>query len=315
VSCGASGAALAAALDAAAGEAPESAARARLALDRVLAPLATSAWPEVAWRFSRLCPGGYPIELVWRPGRPGVFWTAEAAAPELPEAGRLERAAALLPAIAGLPADDRDIARLAALQAGARLLWGAWIGGRHEAAGDSAKLYAEVPAGRMAALGAAFPAAAAWIATLPAGALPRLVGLEPSRRRWEVYARIPAHEPGGLFAPLKAAGAAGNAIPGLLGELAGGDPEAALEGKGIGLSLALEAEGRLAGIAVIVVARRLAGTEDRLKKRLAPFLAGPGAALGRHWAAGGATATLLSVTGAADGSGRWHLGLRANLPA
>ncbi|MCO6419869.1 hypothetical protein JYK14_27455, partial [Siccirubricoccus sp. KC 17139] len=51
-----------------------------------------SAWPEVAWRFSDIAPGGFPAELIWRPARPGLFWTAEPAPPELPASRRLAAA-------------------------------------------------------------------------------------------------------------------------------------------------------------------------------------------------------------------------------
>lgn len=135
-------AALAATLTRLATVAPVGAGRAQAVLDEVLAPLARSAWPEIAYRSSRLTPDRSPVELAWTSRDPAVRWTAEVAAPEVPSSARLALAAAR----ASLP--DATTARLAGLQQGGRLRYGAWLGGRHDEDGtDRFKVYAEVPPG------------------------------------------------------------------------------------------------------------------------------------------------------------------------
>lgn len=302
--------AVGAALAACAADEPEAARRGRLALDRVLAGVRGSAWPEVAWRFSRLCPGGFPVEFVWRPGHPGTFWTAEVAGPEMQEAERLACAARLLSEL-GSPAPGANLlSSLVALQAGVPLAWGAWLAGRHTAAGDRFKLYAEVPPECRAALARAFPAASVWLASLPRRSRMRLVGHEPANGRTELYARLIGFEPGDLYLPMQAAGPAGRTLAKALTELCGGLPDDTLDGKGIGASVTLDGGGEIAGMAAIVVARRLLGSERRLKQRLAPLAARPGSALARLWLAGGADATLLSLSASTGGAAALHLGLR-----
>lgn len=134
-----SAAALARVLDAVEAEAPEPVARGRLALGRALGWMGRTSWPEAAWAFSGLA-SGTPVELVWRPGRPGLFWTAEPAAPELARARRFHRGLAVLRANgAGLRADGRRLARHAF--AATRVDWPVFVAGRHEGGGDSGKLY------------------------------------------------------------------------------------------------------------------------------------------------------------------------------
>jgi hypothetical protein len=285
---------------------PGPAARAAAALERVLAGIEASPWPEAAWRFSQLCPAGWPVELVWRPGWPGVAWVAEIGGPEIDERARLDRAAGLATALGRTPPDVAWMAHLAALQAGTRLRWGAWLGGRHDGACDRAKLYAELPPLEPGALGRLFAGAAPWLATLPQAARARLAAHEPASGRTELYLRIPAYAPGDLYAPLKAAGMADGALPALLARLCGIWPEAALEGRGIGLSLALDVAGAMDAMAVILVARSLPGGEARLRGRALGLASGGGPA--RLWASGGLAATLLTVAGRRDGSARFSLG-------
>lgn len=135
-------AALAATLSRLVTVAPVGARRAQAVLDGVLAPLARSVWPEIAYRSSRLTPDRSPVELAWTSRDPAVRWTAEVAAPEVASSARLALAAAR----ASLP--DATVAALAGLQRGGPLRYGAWLGGRHDEDGtDRFKVYAEVPPG------------------------------------------------------------------------------------------------------------------------------------------------------------------------
>ena len=109
-----------------------------------LAPLAGSVWPEVAWRFSRLTRDGCPVELGFSTHTPAVRATLEVAGPECGTHARLDAACALLQAL-GLPSPDAPrVAAWRALQAGAALRWGSWVGLRHEAGKLRAKLYVEL---------------------------------------------------------------------------------------------------------------------------------------------------------------------------
>lgn len=114
-------------------------ARGRAALARTLAWTTKTDWGEVAWSFSDLA-GGSPVELVWRPGRPGLFWTAEPAPPEWPGSRRLERALALA-RVLGMRFVRGETRMLREMSASAQSPWPLWLSGRHEDAGDAAKLY------------------------------------------------------------------------------------------------------------------------------------------------------------------------------
>jgi hypothetical protein len=133
------------------------------ALASVLLPLRRSAWPEVAWRSSRLTNTGTPVELAWSSRDPALRWSAEACAPEHPDVARVAAASAWLAARSeipaappGLPGETRP----------AR--WGAWVGGRHDHDGDRYKLYLEVrdeapvPGLLPAPLRAALPRGVGW---------------------------------------------------------------------------------------------------------------------------------------------------------
>ncbi|HOZ34958.1 MAG TPA: hypothetical protein PLM52_18960 [Tabrizicola sp.] len=134
--------ALARLLDALEAEAPDAVARGRVALGRALGWLDRTDWPEAAWAFSGLA-SGTPLELVWRPGRPGLFWTAEPAAPELPRPRRLRRGLAVLRANGtGLgPGREGLVRRVCRDAPGA---WPVFVAGRHDGAGrDTGKAYVQ----------------------------------------------------------------------------------------------------------------------------------------------------------------------------
>lgn len=130
-----------------AGCAAPSAARAGARIGEVLAPVAASVWPEVAWRSSRLTNTGMPLEFAWTSrdeggGAVAIRWTAEVAPPETPDHERLGIAARL--AFTDGP-DAVCLARIREVQAPLRLRFGAWLGVRHKDGGDEAKVYAELP--------------------------------------------------------------------------------------------------------------------------------------------------------------------------
>jgi hypothetical protein len=125
-----------AALDRMAGVAPKAARRASRALETILARWsATLDGPHAG----RLTTGGFPVEIVCTSLDAAVRYTSEVAGPAVAPLHRLQIARTLL-ATFGL---HRPFP-LQHIQDGAGTLgWGAWLGGRHTAAGDSYKVYAE----------------------------------------------------------------------------------------------------------------------------------------------------------------------------
>jgi hypothetical protein len=123
---------------------PEQYRAARKAIAVVLQPLEHSAWPEVAWSFSPLAPGGMPFEFSWRPGAKVLGWTSEVAGPETPEHRRLRLAVRQVRAL-NAPAPPEDMVRaIGGAQHGRALAWGAWIGVKHRKSASSYKIYAEL---------------------------------------------------------------------------------------------------------------------------------------------------------------------------
>jgi hypothetical protein len=116
--------------------------RAARRLAQILQPVTHSAWPEVALVFSRLTNTGMPVEFAWTSREPSLRWTAEVAPPEVPESSRVGVAFAT----AGM---SGAAAPWAALQHGERLHYGAWLGMRHSGDSDVAKVYVELPSGRL----------------------------------------------------------------------------------------------------------------------------------------------------------------------
>lgn len=254
-------------------EAPEPVARGRRALERALGWTARTEWPEIAWQFSPLA-DGVPVELVWRPGRPGLFWTAEPAAPEWSGARCLTRALALLRTIdGGLPCGLRAAAREALGQGDEP--WPVWVAGRHDARGDAGKLYVlcrRVP-----------PGAERAAPLLRADDQPMMLGLAHDGSR-ELYWARPTRIAGDLWrlcadpevAPLA------KALDVALADWTGGglDDEDASR---LGLSLALDPTGRVVALAAFMRVSA-AGGEERVRNRLLDAGGEANPALATLWA-------------------------------
>ncbi|MCT9010791.1 hypothetical protein [Streptomyces rhizosphaerihabitans] len=240
-------------------------------LDAAVNRLESSSWPEVASTWSRLTPTGFPVELATASqstgprGSGGLRWTAEVAGPELPEAHRLPRAAALLAASGQAPRPDL-VARLVAAQSSTALRFGAWLGGR-ETTGRTPglKLYAELPS--LAAAPLPGHIEAAWY-RLPTGTRPRMLGVEPARGRYELYARLPSVDAFDLLTFLYAAG-----HPAALAVLDAGLPDGLrrLSGRRLGLSMAWTADSPIT-LTLFVSARTLFPMAPDALAELAPAL-------------------------------------------
>ncbi|PRY17417.1 hypothetical protein [Kineococcus rhizosphaerae] len=226
----------------------------------VLAPLARSAWPEVAWRCGVLTATGYPVELAWASRDAAVRWTCEVAGPEAPQAGRLERAGQL----AGV-----DVAAWGAAQRGGPLRYGAWLGVRWLAGARRAKVYAELPTGTLPP--GSWTPAARDLARAVLDLTWRMAGVNDDGSV-ELYARVP--EPS--WAQLRAVsatvgdtGALVAGVRGLLGERGEHLPRPS------GLSLAVSPAGVPLALTWFTVAARVwsrDGSVGRSLERVVPAL-------------------------------------------
>lgn len=250
------------------------------------------------WARSTLTADGFPCELTFGSGAPCVRYAVEPAA----ASARLRRAACeSLLARAGVPALPAVMRhRIDALQEGAALAYGAWIGASHDRTEDRYKLYVEVP------VHGANGAARAMLTDYLGHAAPhrryrlRMLGCDPLAGTVELYFR----SEDGLPPHLAPAGR-----PGLLARLAGRQPA--------GFSLALGADGRLAATSRYVFANRALGADAQLRRRVLRHAARHGWQLSGYAAASAPTATaatearhgLLAWITRFNGPGEVRLGL------
>lgn len=284
-------------LDALAQEAPEPVARGRAALERTLGWTGRTSWGDVAWSFSDLA-GGCPVELVWRPGRPGLFWTAEPAAPEWPTPRRLKRALALARTFGArfAPAEATWLATMLARSAP----WPVWLAGRHDASGDETKLYALIDADAIRCS-----------PLLRHDDCPVMIGLAPdggSELYWRRPARLPgdrwrlAREPG--LGPLV------DRLDAALIEWTGDGLETEAAGR-IGLSLKRSRTGKSEALAAFLRVRQ-AGSEAGVRERLLAAGGDTNPALARLWAAGRLRPMFLTLATTAD-TMKPSIGFRMNI--
>jgi hypothetical protein len=287
-----SAAALASVLDVLALEAPVEVARGRAALKRVLGWTDTSTWTEVAWSFSDLA-GGSPVEIVWRPGRPGLFWTAEPAPPEWPASRRLQRALALA-RVLGSRFSSEEIRKFRTLASSARSPWPIWIGGRHDATGDVTKLYAL--------------AGSAQIEDFlqgPTAALRRpgdemaMVGFSPDGGR-ELYWRRPSAEPGDCWRMAREPSLSRfvSRLDAELKDWTGQGLDGTDLGR-IGLSLRLAPDGQPEALAAFMRIRQV-GREQNVRRRLLKAGGFSNPALASFWAAGRLRPMFLTLAATSD---------------
>jgi hypothetical protein len=251
---------------------PGPAARAREALDVVLARVRRSCWPEVAWRFSRLTASGCPVELSFSSADPAVRYTAEVAGPEF---GNEERLRLTQEVLRGLTPNAEVPPRLwqslQAVQRGRELNWGAWLGGRHDEQGSRFKLYAEVPreagdeVGRLTAdlLG---PEA------LLAHRRPRMegIGYEPWSGRLELYYRVgglDVWETGSLLLQGDFAARQGDLLD-LLEVVFGRAVRPRLPLNRFGYSLTFDRSGRMAVCSLFCYAIDVFGVDSHARRRV-----------------------------------------------
>ncbi len=268
--------ALGAVLDRLEAEAPVAAARGRRSLMQALAWVSDTDWADVACLFSPLA-DGLPVELVWRPGEPGLFWTAEPAAPEWTPDARLERALALAEN-SGERFTAADRALLARLVDVAPSPWALWLAGRHRGSSDSAKVYVLLSA----ETGAATERLAPLLPALRDGDLPVMLGIEPDGAL-ELYWRRTVRRPGDRYrvAQIPGADIAVERLEHALREWTGAgldDPVACR----LGLSLRLAPDRRVVAAAAFVRASAVAPAAT-LRRRLLDAGGARNPALSQLW--------------------------------
>jgi hypothetical protein len=117
------------------------------ALDVCLAPLGRSAWPEVAWGFSRLTTTHFPVEFGFSTQEDVLRVTLEVAGPETPDDLRLDAALDLVAELGLARPAAATVAAWRELQSAAALRWGCWLSLRQTERGIGVKLYIEAPRG------------------------------------------------------------------------------------------------------------------------------------------------------------------------
>jgi hypothetical protein len=210
-------------------------------------------WPDVAWSFSRLTADGFPFELSFvgtdctaaggsRGFSPGLRWTAEVAGPEVATQERLRQAVDWI-AATGTPI-DAAAENLRDLQQGACLRWGAWLGGRYRDGRDSFKVYAEAP--RRSSSGGL-----------------RMIGFDCDRQLVERYYRPGRLRVSEVEALLARAGLAGRTeeLLDVVSACTGWPARPELPGANFGVSVASDADGNTAAVAVIAFARYVFGVD------------------------------------------------------
>ncbi|QXQ07498.1 hypothetical protein KX816_05595 [Sphingosinicellaceae bacterium] len=286
-------------LDTISAEAPEAVQRGRFALVEALGWTKTTTWPVVR-QFSGLAEGA-PFELIWRPGRPGLYWTAEPAASELARDRRIERSVELVETIGGrLDAPTRQLALATANASSAN--WPVWVAGRHTKRSDAAKLYVLVNA---------VPPAFEAVTPLLRGAdQPTMIGLTPQGER-EFYWTRPTRDAGDLrqLRADRATAPLAEMLNAALIDWTGSGFEDKAGGR-LRLSLRYGVSGQPETLAAFVRVDA-AGGGPRVRIRLLARGGNDNPALARCWADGQLRPMLLSLAASTDGL-NLALGLRDN---
>jgi hypothetical protein len=244
------------------------AATTRESLERILAGVSRSRWPEVAWSFSRLTACGFPLELSFAPDD-AIRYTAEVAGAELDDHERLHVALELGRALGGHEPAAAPLQTIEALQRGGALRFGSWLGARHSPTRRAYKLYAEIPRNldppARAALERLFP----W--GLDGMLEPRGAGLELDTSAYEVYFRcagsIESWQVERLLWRLDLA----ETLPALRDLIEGACErpfERAARGRNLGVSVAFTPDGAVAAFSLFGYARRLLGVDAVARRRV-----------------------------------------------
>ncbi|MGH9766235.1 MAG: hypothetical protein ACREAB_02270, partial [Blastocatellia bacterium] len=294
-----------------------------------------SHWPEVAWEFSLLTGGGFPLEFSFSSAGETIRYTAEVAGPEFAEAERVRRAAQLLSRLGKKAPAAEVMALLDRIQSAVPLRYGAWIGGRHSREGDRFKLYAEVPKsgateteGLIHQLLGPEP-----LLSRAAQGAPQLmmIGHEPESSRLELYFSVEGLEPWEVGWLMKRAGLASREaeLLGLIGETYGRSVERRLPGSRLGFSFSVlpdgpdGADGASMIFSIFSYAGSVCGSDQGIRRRLLALAQSRGWDFGSYESLSEPIAgrsvwmtyhTMMTFSVAAEGAPVLHIGLRPPEP-
>jgi hypothetical protein len=224
-----------------------------------------------AWRACRLTGDGFPFELAFCTGDDRLRFTVEPDDGGLDPRTRLDVAGELARVLDQEPLPPEVLDEFRAMQAGASLAWGTWIGCRVGAEHTAVKLYAEVPPGaKNASPRARRPALTDRIV------VPRMLAYTPSTRAFEAYFRVPSLEPRHLPAVLAPAGMEAHAswLADFVQDTYGHAIRGRLPGPSVGVSYVVgPARGR---VTLHFYARALWGSDARIRRGWSRLAAGLG---------------------------------------
>lgn len=247
---------------------PQAAPAAANALGVLLAGVGASPWGEVAWRFSTLTGGGFPLEVTCSSADEVIRFTGEVGGPEVDESARLGLALRLCEQLQSAKIPEAFQRRLQALQTGQPLRYGAWLGGRISAEASQYKIYLETPPDtQVTAL-----EFAGWAGIF----LPRLnhrptslrlLGFTPANGYLEFYFRTPQLERWELAQLLRQAGMPASQLLDFAEQVAGSRLDAALLGVQTGFSLAVR-PGAPPVFTLLLAARNVFGGDSAIRRGL-----------------------------------------------
>lgn len=142
-----------------------------------------------AWRGSRLTGDGFPFEIAFSTADDRLRFTLEPGPAGLAPRHRLDLAVAAMRRLSTVPVPDGVVRDLAAIQSGAPLRFGTWLGSRVGPTDAAFKLYVEVPPSRPTT---------AFVEPVALGDRTverRMVAYVPKTRSFEWYSRVPSLEP------------------------------------------------------------------------------------------------------------------------
>ena len=147
---------------------------------------------DEGWGGGLLNRTGAPLEISCATFSDDIRYSVELSESETPPAARLSRANALLEELGRPMEPGIAIRRLGAMQEGATLRWGAWLGIRHGKRGTAFKIYAEIPAQSNPAVDGLLAEYLVSLPTLSGGrAQPALIGQALDSDRCEIYFELP----------------------------------------------------------------------------------------------------------------------------
>lgn len=270
-----------------------------------------------AWRGSRLTGDGYPIEVAFSTADDRLRLTLEPGPRGARPTDGLDRVDTVLDQCAGRPLAPAARGRLAALQAGGPLRYGAWLGCRLGSGDPAFKVYAEVPDG--VALGAGWPAP---LELSDRAVVPRMVAVAPDGEPVETYFRVPSLRPEHLPAVLDPVGLADRSGPllGYLEEAYGHPVRGRIPGPSVGVSYVLGAAPR---VSLHLYARAVWGGDARIRRGFLQMARAGGWDTGAYEAVSAPLASrdgwrtchaLLGITPSGEGVPVLTLGLRPVAP-